>query len=67
MAGYGLTFTCGRGTEIVKMAVNALKFLVEGRRLRQDILSRFGAFWRELTSESQLRWVCALHYSVLVN
>lgn len=55
--GYGLTFTCGRGTEIVAMAVKALRSLVVGRKLRADIFARFGAFWRELTSESQLRWV----------
>lgn len=54
--GYGLTFTLGRGTEVVVMAVNALKFIVEGRNLR-SIYKNFGMFWRELTSESQLRWI----------
>ena len=55
--GYGLTFTCGRGTEIVLMATRALSRLVTGRNLRNDIFTRFGQFWRELTSESQMRWV----------
>lgn len=55
--GYGLTFTCGRGNEIVLMGVKALSSLVVGRNLRDDILSRFGLFWRELTSETQIRWV----------
>lgn len=55
--GHGLTFTCGRGTEIVAIAVKALRSLVVGRKLRTDIYMRFGEFWRELTSESQLRWV----------
>lgn len=55
--GYGLTFTCGRGTEIVAIAVKALRSLVVERKLRADIYARFGEFWRELTSESQLRWV----------
>lgn len=55
--GYGLTFTCGRGTEIVALAVRALRSLVVGRKLRADIYARFGEFWRELTSEPQLRWV----------
>lgn len=55
--GYGLTFTCGRGTEIVAIAVKALRSLVVGRKLRDGIYARFGEFWRELTSESQLRWV----------
>lgn len=57
--GYGLTFTCGRGTEIVAIAVKALRSMVVGRKLRQEIYARFGEFWRELTSESQLRWVNA--------
>lgn len=55
--GYGLTFTCGRGTDIVAYAVKTLKLLIVGRNLRNDIFGRFGLFWRELTSESQLRWV----------
>lgn len=55
--GYGLTFTCGRGTEIVAMTVKALRFLIVGRKLNRDIYARFGEFWRDLTSESQLRWV----------
>lgn len=55
--GYGLTFTCGRGTEIVQQAAIVLGRMVVGRRLRQDIYARFGDFWRELTSETQLRWV----------
>lgn len=54
--GNGLTFTLGRGTEVVAAAVNAMKFIVERRNLR-SIYSNFGQFWRELTSESQLRWI----------
>lgn len=38
------------------MAANALSSLVIDRHLKADIFSRFGEFWRELTSESQLRW-----------
>lgn len=55
--GYGLTFTCGRGNEIVQSAVRALSIMVVGRHLRNDIFGRFGQFWRELTSDTQLRWV----------
>lgn len=55
--GYGLTFSLGRGNEIVQMGVKALSLLVVGRHLRSDIFSRFGQFWRELTSETQIRWV----------
>lgn len=57
VVGNGLTFTCGRGTEIVAMTVKALRFLIVGRKLNSDIYARFGEFWRDLTSESQLRWV----------
>lgn len=57
LEGNGLTFTCGRGTEIVKMAANALSPLVINRHLKANIYSRYAEFWRELTSESQLRWV----------
>lgn len=54
--GHGLTFTCGRGTEIVVAAVNSLKALVVGLTAI-DIYRDFAGFWRSLTSESQLRWV----------
>ncbi|XP_035793558.1 mitochondrial enolase superfamily member 1-like [Anopheles albimanus] len=56
LEGYGMTFTLGRGTDIVLLAVRALKHLVEGRTTA-SIFERFGAFWRELTSDSQLRWI----------
>lgn len=54
--GHGLTFTCGRGTEIVVAAVNSFKPLVVGLTAI-DIYRDFAGFWRSLTSESQLRWV----------
>uniref|UniRef100_A0A2M4CVW5 Mitochondrial enolase superfamily member 1 n=1 Tax=Anopheles darlingi TaxID=43151 RepID=A0A2M4CVW5_ANODA len=56
LVGCGMTFTLGRGTDIVLLAVRALKHLVEGRATA-SIFERFGAFWRELTSDSQLRWI----------
>lgn len=54
--GHGLTFTIGRGTEIVVAAVRALAPLVEDVSL-ESIYTNFGLFWRKLTSDSQLRWV----------
>lgn len=54
--GYGLTFTLGRGTEVVKSAVEALKHLVVDRNC-WSIFHNFGGFWRTLTSECQLRWI----------
>ncbi|XP_065082084.1 mitochondrial enolase superfamily member 1-like [Ochlerotatus camptorhynchus] len=54
--GNGLTFTLGRGTDIVLLAVNAMKRFVESRTTA-SIYQNFSQFWREITSESQLRWI----------
>lgn len=54
--GHGLTFTIGRGNEIVVAAVNALRPLVVGRTL-ESITQNMGAFWRHITGDSQLRWI----------
>jgi L-fuconate dehydratase len=54
--GHGLTFTIGRGNEIVITAIEALRALVVG----QDVAaftSAPGAFWKHLTGDSQLRWI----------
>ncbi|MGM0639111.1 MAG: L-fuconate dehydratase [Pseudomonadota bacterium] len=54
--GHGLTFTIGRGNEIVVTAVRSLAPLIEGRSLAA-ITENMGAFWREITGDSQLRWI----------
>ncbi|EZA51276.1 mitochondrial enolase superfamily member 1 [Ooceraea biroi] len=54
--GYGLTFTLGRGNEIVAEACHSLFPLVKGHTTTK-IYSGFGIFWRKLTSDSQLRWI----------
>jgi L-fuconate dehydratase len=54
--GDGLTFTNGRGNEIVVAAVHALAHHVRGRRLA-DIRADLRAFYRELTVDKQLRWL----------
>lgn len=54
--GHGLTFTIGRGNEIVVTAVRALAPLIEGQTL-ENIQSDLGAFWRHITGDSQLRWI----------
>src|SRR3954465_7838594 len=56
LRGYGMTFTIGRGTEIVCEAIRSLMPLVIGRRL-EDIAADPGAFWRAITGDSQLRWI----------
>jgi L-fuconate dehydratase len=55
-SGHGMTFTIGRGTEVVCAAVHALAQRVVGREL-EEITADFAAFHRSLTNESQLRWL----------
>lgn len=54
--GHGLTFTLGRGNEVVREATLAYAPLVVGRDLG-EITAAFGAFWNRLANESQLRWI----------
>ena len=56
LAGHGLTFTIGRGTEVVVAAANALRPLIVGQTL-EAIARDMGAFWRHMTGDSQLRWI----------
>lgn len=56
LEGYGLTFTLGRGTDLCVAAAEALCARVKGRTLA-ELTGGFAAFWRELTSESQFRWL----------
>ena len=56
VGGHGHTFTLGRGTEVVVCAIRALLPILQQRQLLA-ILTDFGALWRELTNESQLRWL----------
>jgi L-fuconate dehydratase len=56
LEGHGLTFTIGRGTEVVVAAVDALRPLVLGRGT-DALFADMGTFWRELVGDSQLRWI----------
>jgi L-fuconate dehydratase len=56
LEGHGLTFTIGRGTEVVVAAVHALEPLVVGRSV-EGIEADLGGFWQELVGDSQLRWI----------
>jgi L-alanine-DL-glutamate epimerase-like enolase superfamily enzyme len=56
LQGHGLTFTIGRGNEVVVTAVRALAPLIVGRTLA-SITANLGAFWRHITGDSQLRWI----------
>ncbi len=54
--GHGLVFTVGRGTDVQAAAVRALAPHVVGRDV--DLLcADLGGFARELTGDSQLRWL----------
>ena len=54
--GHGLTFTVGRGTEVVVAAVKVLAPMIVGRTL-ESFTSDMGGFWRHITGDSQLRWI----------
>src|ERR1044072_7035903 len=56
LEGHGLTFTIGRGTEVVVAAVGALRPLVL-RPTAETLFADMGTFWRELVGDSQLRWI----------
>jgi L-fuconate dehydratase len=56
LEGHGLTFTIGRGTEVVVAGVKALEPLVVGRSV-EATEADLGGFWRELVGDSQLRWI----------
>ena len=54
--GHGLTFTIGRGNDIVCAAIRAMRHLVVGLDMA-EVAADMGAFWRRVTSDSQLRWI----------
>lgn len=56
LEGHGLSFTIGRGNDLVVKATEALEPFVIGmpvEELREDL----GGFWRRITGDSQLRWL----------
>ncbi|KAH8690759.1 mandelate racemase/muconate lactonizing enzyme family protein [Talaromyces proteolyticus] len=54
--GHGMTFTIGRGNEIVCAAISTIASLVVGKDL-DEITADWGKTWRYLVSDSQLRWI----------
>jgi L-fuconate dehydratase len=56
LEGHGLTFTIGRGNEICVKALEALSYLVKGKSM-EAIIADMAGFWREVTGDSQLRWL----------
>src|SRR5579859_6302277 len=56
LAGHGLTFTIGRGTEVCVAAIDALAPHVVGASV-EELVADLGGFWRRLVTDSQLRWL----------
>src|SRR5260370_24746992 len=56
LAGHGLTFTIGRGTEVCVAAIEALAPHVVGATV-EELVADLGGFWRRLVTDSQLRWL----------
>src|SRR5690242_16513318 len=56
LAGHGLTFTIGRGTEVCVAAIDALAPHVVGATV-EELVSDLRGFWRRLVTDSQLRWL----------
>ncbi|KAG6450528.1 hypothetical protein O3G_MSEX006628 [Manduca sexta] len=54
--GYGMTFTCGRGTEIIVFTIRSMKRFVLGKNAA-EIFSDFAGFWRAITNDTQMRWI----------
>jgi L-fuconate dehydratase len=56
LEGHGLTFTLGRGTDIVVSALRYLAQRIEGRTL-ESITCDLNGFYLELTGDTQFRWL----------
>ncbi|MEV7429716.1 MULTISPECIES: L-fuconate dehydratase [unclassified Nocardioides] len=56
VAGYGFTFTIGRGNDICTLAAQRRGEPLVGRVV-EDVVADLGGVYRELASDSQLRWL----------
>ncbi|WP_182112172.1 MULTISPECIES: L-fuconate dehydratase [unclassified Actinotalea] len=56
LAGYGLTFTTGRGNDIVAMAARQQAALLVGRDV-EAMVADMGGVYRDLTADAQIRWL----------
>jgi L-fuconate dehydratase len=56
LAGYGFTFTIGRGTDLVTEAARQRALPLVGRDVG-ELCRDLGAVYRELGADSQLRWL----------
>ncbi|WNL44677.1 L-fuconate dehydratase [Dyella sp. BiH032] len=56
LAGYGLAFTIGRGNDVQKAALDALRPYVVGLTL-DEVTQDLGGFAARMVGDSQLRWL----------
>ncbi|KIL71077.1 hypothetical protein M378DRAFT_6915 [Amanita muscaria Koide BX008] len=56
LVGYGMTFTIGRGTDIVCMAIKEVANRLLGKNT-EELFADMGKTWDHLLSDSQLRWI----------
>lgn len=56
LTGHGMTFTIGRGNEIVCQAIALLAERIKNKSL-DSLVSDWGKTWRYLVSDSHLRWI----------
>ncbi|WP_426592444.1 enolase C-terminal domain-like protein [Cellulomonas sp. McL0617] len=56
LAGYGLTFTIGRGNDLVAEAARQQAAALVGRDV-DELAADMGGVYRSLTADSQLRWL----------
>jgi L-fuconate dehydratase len=54
--GHGFTFTIGRGNDVQVAAIRALRHHVTGRSV-DELCADPGTLYRDLTGDSQLRWL----------
>ena len=56
LSGHGLTFTNGRGNEVVCAAIQALSLRLKGKTL-ESITGDMAKFWYSVAGDTQLRWL----------
>jgi len=57
LEGYGLTFPLGRGNELCVLALEYLAAASSRARTLESLTTNMAAFCRQLTDDSQFRWL----------
>ncbi|XP_013404925.1 mitochondrial enolase superfamily member 1 isoform X1 [Lingula anatina] len=56
LEGHGLTFSLGRGNDLVCNSIKYMGRMVVGKKV-SDIFDNFGIFWEKLVNDTQFRWL----------